>query len=120
MHSKGKAAATGTLVKRDHEPLVAECYSEPLVHSYLFQVCLQPAMCVDPGCLCWEGILDPLQETGSTDAISAPSQRVLCFWHWCFQLQTLMNVPEAPGGTKVKKKMIKQKVARIALSFFAC
>lgn len=40
--------------------------------------------------------------------------------HWCFQLQTLMNVSEAPDGTKVKRKKIKQQVARIALSFFAC
>lgn len=57
MHSKGKAAATGRLVKRDHKPFVAEHYSEELVHSYLFQVCLQPARHVDPGCLCWEGML---------------------------------------------------------------
>lgn len=74
VHSKGKAAATGRLVKRDHEPFVAEYYSEPLVHSYLFQVCLQPARYVDPGCLCWEGILDTVQETGSIDAISVTSQ----------------------------------------------
>lgn len=61
VHSKGEAAATGGLVKRDHEPFVAEYYTEQLVHSYLFQICLQPARHVDPGCLYWEGILGTLR-----------------------------------------------------------
>lgn len=67
-------ATTYRLAKRDHKPFVGEYYSELLVHSDLFQVCLPPARHVDPGCLCWEGILDTLQETGSIDAISVPSQ----------------------------------------------
>lgn len=74
VHSKGKAAAAGRSVKRDHEPFVAEFYSEQLVHSYLFQVRLQSARHVDPGCLCWEGILNAVRQTGGIDAISVPSQ----------------------------------------------
>lgn len=74
MHSKGKAADSGRLVKRNHEPFVAEYYSEQLVHSYLFQVCLQPARHVDPGCIFWEGVSDTFIQTGCIDAISVPSQ----------------------------------------------
>lgn len=78
--SKGKAAAAGRLVKRDCKPFVAQYYPEPLVHSYLFQVCLQPARHVDPGWLCWEGILGTFRQTGSIDTIRFPSQWILCFW----------------------------------------
>jgi len=40
--------------------------------------------------------------------------------HWCFQLQTLVNFSEAPDGTKVKIKKIKQQVTGIVLSCFPC
>lgn len=74
MHSKGKAADSGILVKRNHEPFVVEYYSDQLVHSYLFQVCLQTARHVDPGCIFWEGLLDTCVQTGCIDAIRFPSQ----------------------------------------------
>lgn len=35
----------------------------------------------------------------------------------CFQLQTLMNVSEAPDGTKVKRKKI-SKLTRLPLASF--
>lgn len=74
MHSKGKAADSGRLVKRNHEPFLAEYYSEQLVHSYLFQVCLQPARHVDHGCIFWEGVSDTFIQTGCIDVIRFPSQ----------------------------------------------
>lgn len=73
MHLKEKAAVNSRLVKRDHKPFVTESSSEQLVHSYLLQVCLQLATCVDPGCLCWEEILDTLTQTGRIDTISVLS-----------------------------------------------
>lgn len=74
MHSKGKAADSGRLVKRNHEPFLAEYYSELLVHSYLFQVCLQPARHVDHGCIFWEGVSDTFIQTGCIDVIRFPFQ----------------------------------------------
>lgn len=74
MHSKGKGADSGRLAERNHEAFVAGFYSEQLVHSYLFQVCLQPARCVDPGCIFWKGLSDTFIQTGCIDAIRFPSQ----------------------------------------------
>lgn len=74
MHSEGKAADSGGSVKRNREPFVAEYYSEQLVHSYFFQVRLQPARHADPGCIFWEGLSDTVIQTGCIDAIRFPSQ----------------------------------------------
>lgn len=40
--------------------------------------------------------------------------------HRCFQPLIAINVSEAPDGTEVKKKKIKEQVTGIAANFFSC